>query len=130
MNKWIGIGRLTKDPEINTTQNGKAVCKFTLAVNRPYKDESGDNQADFLPIIVWDKLADNCCRYLSKGKQCAVTGRIQTRSYEAQDGSKRYVTEIIANEVEFLSPKAEGEEKPPRIEDLPEINDDTGPLPF
>jgi len=130
MNRAILIGNLTKNPELSTTNNGINVCRFTIAVNRPYKDEGGESQADYLNIVAWRTLGENCYNYLSKGKKCAVIGSIQTRSYEAKDGSKRYITEIIASEVEFLSPKAEGEERQPRIEDLPEITDAEVPLPF
>lgn len=129
MNKFIGIGRLTRDVELTKTSNDISVAKFTLAINRPYKDKNGNDQADFLPIVVWRTLAENCAKYLSKGKQCAVTGSIQTRSYD-KDGEKRYITEIVADNVEFLSPKAEGQpKKQERIEDLPEVVDDSE-LPF
>lgn len=102
MNKVILIGRLTKDPELNYTNSGKAVCKFTLAVNRPYSNQDGESQADFINIVVWNKPAENSANYLAKGRQCAVEGRLQIRSYEAQDGTRKYATEIVANSVEFL----------------------------
>lgn len=102
MNKIILIGRLTKNPEVTTTQSGVDVCRFTLAVNRPYKDADGKEQADFISIVVWRNLATNCGKYLAKGKQCAVVGSMQTRSYD-KDGEKRYVTEVVADNVEFLS---------------------------
>lgn len=104
MNKAFLIGNLVKDPELKTTTNGISVCSFTVAVQRRYKDQSGERQADFIPVIVWRRLAENCAKYLAKGCKVSVVGEIQTRSYEAQDGTKRYVTEIIASEVEFLSP--------------------------
>ena len=101
MNTVILIGRLTKDPELRYTNNGKAVANFTIAVNRGF---GKDNEADFIPVVVWEKQAENCANYLSKGKQAGVQGRIQVRTYEAKDGGTRYVTEVVANMVEFLSP--------------------------
>lgn len=103
MNKAILTGNLTRDPEHSVTPNGVPVCRFTIAVQRRFADAQGNRQADFLPVIAWRQLADLCARYLAKGRKVAVTGEIQTRSYDAQDGTKRYVTEIIADEVEFLS---------------------------
>ena len=129
MNRAILIGRLTKDPDLNTTQNGISVCKFAIAVNRPYKNDSGNSQADFLNIVVWRALADNCHKYLFKGSQCAVVGSIQTRTYE-KDGEKKYITEIVADNVEFLSPAKSAEKKEDRIEDLEEIPMSDADLPF
>ena len=100
MNKIILIGRLTKDPELSYTQGGKAVCKFTLAVDRPYNGES--KEADFINIVVWNKAGENAAKYLAKGRQTAVEGRLQLRSYDGNDGKKRYVTEVIADRVEFI----------------------------
>ena len=100
MNNIILIGRLTKDPELRYTQAGKAVCSFTLAVDRPY---SGDKkEADFINIIVWNKVGENCAQYLSKGRKVAVQGRLQIRNYEDDKGYKKYITEVVANSVEFL----------------------------
>ena len=100
MNSIILIGRLTKDPELRYTPNGKAVCSFTLAVDRPY---SGDKkEADFINIGVWNKVGENCAQYLSKGRKAAVQGRLQIRSYEDDKGYKKYITEVVANSVEFL----------------------------
>ena len=100
MNSIILIGRLTKDPELRYTQAGKAVCSFTLAVDRPY---SGDKkEADFINIIVWNKVGENCAQYLSKGRKVAVQGRLQIRNYEDDKGYKKYITEVVANSVEFL----------------------------
>ena len=98
MNTVILVGRLTRDPELKFLQSGKAVCKFTLAVDKPF----GDKEADFIPIVVWGKIGEACGNNLNKGRLVAVSGRIQTRSYEAKDGSKRNVTEIIASQVKFL----------------------------
>lgn len=104
MNKAFLIGNLTRDPELRTTGSGISVCSFTVAVQRRYKDQNGERQADFIPVIVWRGLAENCAKYLAKGRKVSVVGEIQTRSYDAQDGTKRYVTEIVASDVEFLSP--------------------------
>ena len=102
MNKAILIGRLTKDPEIRYTQSGKAVATFTLAIDRPFKDENGNKATDFIPVVAWGKTAEVCDKYLTKGRQTAVMGRIQVRNYTADDDTKRYVTEVIAEEVEFI----------------------------
>lgn len=105
MNKVMLIGNLAKDPELITTNNGVALCKFTLAVQRRFAGTDGEREADFLPIIVWRGQAENCYKYLKKGSKAAISGSVQTRSYEATDGSRRYMTEIIADEVEFLASK-------------------------
>lgn len=97
------IGRWTRDLELKfTPNNGTAVARGTLAVERRQKNASGEREADFIPVVIWGKTAESAVTYTGKGKLCAVSGRIQTRSYEAQDGSKRYVTEIMADEVKFL----------------------------
>lgn len=102
MNKVVLIGRLTKDPELKFTPgNGTAVATFTLAVDRRFSKD-GQREADFIPIVVWGKQAESTANYMSKGKLMGVSGRIQTRSYEAKDGTRRYVTEVIAEEVKFL----------------------------
>ena len=101
MNKILLIGRLTKEPELSFTNSGVAVCKFTLAVNRRFKRE-GQQEADFIPVVVWNKQAESTANYTKKGNQIGIVGRIETRSYEAKDGNKRYVTEVIAEEVQFL----------------------------
>lgn len=108
LNRIVLIGRLTKDPELRHTQSGKAVCSFTLAVDRPYTGADGSREADFINIVVWNKTAENCAQYLSKGKLAAVDGRLQIRSYEDKNGQRRYVTEVVAEAVRFLSPKSEG----------------------
>lgn len=102
MNKVVLIGRLTKDPELKFTPGtGTAVATFTLAVDRRFKKE-GQQSADFIPVVVWGKTAENTANYMSKGKLMSVAGRIETRSYEAKDGGRRYVTEVVADEVSFL----------------------------
>ena len=105
LNRIVLIGRLTKEPELRHTQSGKAVCVFTLAVDRPYVGADGNKETDFINIVVWNKLGENCAQYLGKGKLAAVDGRLQIRSYDGQDGQRRYVTEVIADNVRFLSPK-------------------------
>ena len=110
MNRFFAIGRLTKDPEKRTTQNGTSVCTFTLAVNRRYKNANGEREADFFPVVCWRQVADLSAQYLSKGKQVAIAGEVQMRSYE-KDRQKRYVTKVVADEVQFLSPRGDGVER-------------------
>lgn len=105
MNKVTLIGRLTKDPELRYTSSNIAVASFTLAVDRGYTSQNGERQADFLNIVVWRKPAENVKKFLTKGSQVAIDGSIQTRSYDDQNGQKRYITEILANSVEFLGSK-------------------------
>jgi len=102
MNKIILLGRLTRDPEVRITPSEKTVCTFTLAVNRPFADVNGEKVADFINIVVWGKAAELCGNSLVKGQRLLVDGRLQIRSYTGRDGSKRYVTEVIANSVEFI----------------------------
>ncbi|MBE6067963.1 MAG: single-stranded DNA-binding protein [Clostridium lundense] len=102
MNKVVLIGRLTKDPELKFTPgNGTAVATFTLAVERRFSKE-GNKEADFIPVVVWGKQAEATANYMSKGKLMGVSGRIQTRNYEAKDGNRRYITEVVAEDVQFL----------------------------
>lgn len=103
MNKVILIGNLASDPEHQITKAGKPVCSFRLAVQRRFTNAHGVRDADFFTVVAWGKLADLAARYLAKGRKAAVVGWLQTRSYEAQDGTKRYVTEVVADEVEFLN---------------------------
>lgn len=107
MNKVILMGRLTKDPDVKYTQTGKVVTQFTLAVDRPFKDASGNKEADFIPVVVWGKIAELVGNSCIKGHRLAVEGRLQIRSYDAKDGTKRWVTEIIANNIEFIERKAD-----------------------
>ena len=102
MNKIILMGRLVRDPEVRYTQTGKVVCQFTIAVDRPFSNQEGQREADFIPIIVWGKQAELCGNSLTKGQRVLVEGRLQIRSYDAKDGSKRWVTEVIANSFEFI----------------------------
>ena len=105
MNKVILIGNLTRDPELTETPTGLAVCRFSIAVTRDYASADGTREADFFNITVWRGRAENCGKYLKKGNKVAVIGRLQVRSYEDKDGVKRTSTDIIADEVEFLTPK-------------------------
>ena len=128
MNKVILIGNLATDPEAFTTQSGISRSTFRLAVQRRYANQQGQREADFLPIIAWRQTADFCNSYLVKGRKIAVEGTIQTRSYDAQDGTKRYVTEIIADSVEALG-RARHEDAPPPDEAPPSAKD-AGPDDF
>lgn len=105
MNKVFLIGRLTRDPELRYTGNNTPVATFSLAVNRNFTNQSGEREADFINIVVWRKQAENVKNYLNQGSQVAIDGRIQTRSYDGNDGQKRYVTEVVADNVEFLGSK-------------------------
>ena len=105
MNKVFLIGRLTRDPELRYTGSNVAVASFSLAVNRNFSNANGEREADFINIVVWRKQAENVKNYLSQGSQVAIDGRIQTRSYDDNEGKKRYVTEVVADNVEFLGGK-------------------------
>ena len=104
MNTWVGIGRLVRDPNVKYTQSGKACAKFTLAIDRR-RSTDGKQQADFIQCVAWEKTAEIISQYVTKGQKIAVEGRIQTRSYDANDGSKRYVTEVVVNSMEFCESK-------------------------
>ncbi len=108
LNRVVLIGRLTKDPELRYTPTGVAVANFTLAIDRNYKNAQGERETDFINCVVYRQLAELCANYLAKGKLAAADGRIQVRSYTGQDGQKRWVTEVIAEDVRFLSPKDGG----------------------
>lgn len=105
INRVVLVGRLTKDPELKYTPSGVAMARFTLAVNRTFKDSSGEQQADFINIVVWRKQAENTANFLKKGSLAGVEGRIQTGSYEGQDGKRVYTTDVVADSVQFLEPK-------------------------
>lgn len=105
MNKIILLGRLTRDPEVRYTSTGKVVCQFTLAVDRPFTSQEGQKEADFIPVVTWGKTAETCGKHLAKGQRALVEGRLQIRSYDAKDGSKRWVTEVIADRFEFVESK-------------------------
>ena len=113
LNKVILIGRLTKDPEFRSTASNVSVTTFTLAVNRRFANQQGEQGTDFIPIVTWRTLAETCHRYLSKGRLVAVSGRLQVRSYEDNSGQRRYVTEVVADEVQFLD-RGTGTDQSPR----------------
>ncbi len=138
MNRCVILGNLTRDPELKTTTTGKSVCNFTVAVSRRFSGPNGEREADYIPVVVWGKQAESSAKYLRKGSQCSVAGSIQTRSYEATDGSRRYITEVVADEVQFLARtagsggnnsndtnSASSEDSAPA--DMQEVNED---LPF
>ena len=102
LNKIILIGRLTKDPELRYTPNGTAVCNFTLAVERNFKNQDGEREVDFVDIVVWRKQAENCANYLAKGRLVAVEGSLRQNRWEDEDGNNRSKLEVNANEVQFL----------------------------
>lgn len=102
MNSVSLVGNLTRDPELRKTNSGLATCSFTVAVNRQ-RNKDGVQQADYIPVVTWRATAENCAKYLAKGRKVAVKGEIRTRNYDDKNGVKRYVTEVIANEVEFLT---------------------------
>ena len=106
MNKVILVGNLTRDPELTETPSGVAVCRFAIAVSRDYASSDGTRETDFFNITVWRGRAENCGKYLKKGNKVAIVGSLQNRSYEDKDGIKRNVTDVVANEVEFLTPRS------------------------
>ncbi|MBR2179912.1 MAG: single-stranded DNA-binding protein [Selenomonadaceae bacterium] len=108
MNRVIITGNLARDPEVRYTQSGKAVASLVVAVNRSWKrpvEGQTQNSTDFINVVAWDKSAEFCGKYLSKGRKVLVEGRIQSRSYETQDGSKRYITEVVSDNIEFMDSK-------------------------
>jgi len=108
LNRACIEGRLTRDPELRYSPSGVAVVNFTLATDRKFKNAQGEKETDFIPCVAFKQLAEHCANYLAKGKLASVDGRIQTRNYTNKDGIKVYVTEIVADEVNFLSPKDSG----------------------
>jgi single-strand DNA-binding protein len=105
MNRVVLVGRLTKDPDLRYTPNGVPVATFTLAVNRSFTNQQGERETDFINCVVWRRPAENVANFLKKGSLAGVDGRIQTRNYEGQDGKRVYVTEVLAESVQFLEPK-------------------------
>src|SRR5699024_4750545 len=104
LNRVVQVGRVTKDPDLKTSQSGISVVNFTLAVNRPFKSQDGQD-ADFINIVAFRKQAENAAQYLKKGSLAGVDGRLQSRSYENKDGQRVFVTEVVADSVQFLEPK-------------------------
>lgn len=105
------MGNLARDPELRTTQSGIACCYFTVAVNRKYTNQqTGQREADFISCVAWRQTAEFVQKYFIKGNKIGLSGSLQTRSYDAQDGSKRYVTEVLVDDVEFVAPKSDGQQ--------------------
>lgn len=123
MNKVYLIGNLTRDPEARATQSGVSVCNFSIAVNRRFVNpQTGQRDVDYFNIVAWRQLGDLCSQYLAKGRKVAVVGSIQTRTYQAQDGSNRFAIDIIADEVEFLSSNQNNEAQQHAAAALPHAN--------
>ncbi|MCL2599376.1 MAG: single-stranded DNA-binding protein [Firmicutes bacterium] len=109
MNKIMLIGNLTRDPELTTTPNtGVSLCRFGIAVNDRFTDANGEQKVNFFDVITWRGLADNCQKFLQKGNKVCVVGRLEIRDYEGKDGIKRKAVEVVADDVEFLTPKNSG----------------------
>ena len=128
LNKIILIGRLTRDIELRFTGKGKAVASFTLAVDRPFKNQKGEYEADFIKIVTWNKLAEICANNLTKGRLVAVCGRLQIRSYDGEDGQRKTIAEVVAEEVRFLDKPKETMVKEPTFEG--EEFENTDGVPF
>lgn len=126
MNRSEMIGRITKDLELETTNSGTSVVKFSIAVDRKYRGSDGNKIADFFNIVAWHRLAENICKYCKKGSKVFVAGELQNRSWDKQDGTKGYATEIIASECEFLDSRTESTQAPAEFEPI----DDDDRLPF
>ena len=113
MNKVFLVGNLTRDPEHTTTANGTSVVRFSIAVSRRFANADGERETDFISCVAWRGLADNIAKYLKKGSKTCVVGSLQTRNYEAQDGTKRYVTEVVVDDCEFLSSRSGNDDGEP-----------------
>ncbi|WP_391118721.1 single-stranded DNA-binding protein [Psychrobacillus sp. L3] len=111
INRVVLVGRLTKDPELRYTPSGVAMARFTLAVNRTFSNQQGEREADFINCVVWRKQAENTANFLKKGSLAGVEGRIQTGSYEGQDGKRVYTTDVVADSVQFLEPRSSSGER-------------------
>lgn len=111
LNRVVLVGRLTRDPDLRYTPAGHAVANFNIACNRPFKNEQGEQQADFINCVAWRKQAENLANFMKKGQQIGVDGRIQTRTFEDKDGKTVYVTEVLAESIQFLEPKGSNSDK-------------------
>lgn len=129
MNKILLTGNLTRDPELSETQSGVAVCRFAIAVKRRFSSE-GEPQADFFNVTAWRGLADSVARYCKKGNKVAVSGSIQIRQYEANDGVKRTSVDVVAEDVEFLTPRPQDGAEEPKKKPVLEPFEDDGDIPF
>lgn len=133
LNRVVLVGRLTRDPDLRYTPSGVAVARFNIAVNRNYTNQNGEREADFINIIVWRKLAENCANFLKKGSLVGIDGRIQTGKYENQQGQTVYTTDIVAEDVRFLEPKSKseaGRKNDPFMDDGKPIDISDDDLPF
>ncbi len=119
LNKVILMGRLTTNPELKKTPAGVSVTSLSLAVERSYKDKNGDKATDFITVIAWRNTAEFICKYFAKGYMIAVCGELQTRKYQAKDGTNRYVTEVVANEVSFTGEKHDNQGSQPAAAQQP-----------
>ncbi|PIC81054.1 single-stranded DNA-binding protein [Sporosarcina sp. P18a] len=126
INRVVLVGRLTKDPELKVLQSGIHVCRFTLAVNRPFKSEGGEQQADFIQCVAWRKQAENVANYLKKGSLAGVDGRITTGSFEEQDGKRVFTVEVTADSTQFLEPKSNRSEQPNTSQNAPQQSNRQG----
>jgi len=124
MNKVFLIGRLTRNPELRYLSNNTAVASFSLAVNRPFTNQNGERTTDFINIVVWRRQAENVKKYIGKGSQVAIEGRIQTRNYDDKDGKRVYITEIIADNVQFLDSRKSNEQSDVSPQDFNNLNQD------
>ena len=130
MNRVILIGNLTKDPELRETPSGVAVCRYSIAVGRNYTDASGERQTDFFNCVAWRSLAENIHKFCKKGNKVAVAGSVELRTYEDNNGQKRTAVDIITQDIEFLTPKAQEEEEPRRKTPTLQPMDDDIDCPF
>lgn len=128
MNKVFLIGHLVKDPELRYTSSNIPVASFTLAVNRNFINQNGEKEVDFINIVAWKKQAENIHKYCFKGSKVAIDGRLQTRTYEDQNGQKRYVTEVVSENIEFLSAKKEETKEKSNSEILKDVMEDKDPF--
>ena len=129
LNRVVLIGRLATEPELRYTQTGVPVTTFRIAVQRPFTNQQGERETDFFPIVTWRRLAETCAHNLNKGRLVAVEGRLQARSYQAQDGSRRWITEVVADNVRFLDwPKDGGHEAPVDGDVLDDMQEDEVPF--
>lgn len=123
LNKIVVVGRLTKNPEVRTIPSGSTVALFTVAVERSFAGKDGNKETDFIPVAVWNGTAEACGKYLVKGNMVAVEGRLQVRNYEDKDGNKRTIAEIVANEVQFLTPKKDSAAPTQGLDEVEPLDD-------
>lgn len=130
MNKVLLIGRLTRDPELRYTGSNRAVTQITIAVNRNFANQNGEREADFINVVVWDKAAENLKKYVGKGRMVAVEGRIQTRNYDNNEGKKVYVTEVVAQNVQFLDSRSASDNSASYTQVAPTNTNNVSPYDF